>query len=307
MRSVSRFESNLLRILHCFLGQTTASHIMPAIVRPARRPRCLSRDAVELIQQSLGVGTVTLLAREGGWYQQRHLREDEIRAGNLWQRTDPSQLGLEFSAATLDFLIWVTAADATKRMPRWQPQHPAALTIGDQYLLFVAARALRHTTLLSDWFSEGVFRSNALIALFLPDQFAAVNSTPRPDFSPWVSGKGSYVLEAIQDRLTRNWVTIERNKGRLTQADQMLRLGRAQDAALDSLFDAAESAGRRDLCRFAMEAASELLDSHSRAKDWIGCLDKTDLRIADRTEVYQSASALLRQRFEWRGGTGPVR
>ena len=105
MRSVSRFESNLLRILHSFLDQSDVSHVLSAIKRPESPPPCLSRDAVELVKQSLRNGTVTLLAREGGWAQSRHLRDDQIREGNLWQRTEPSELGLDFSPHSLDFLI----------------------------------------------------------------------------------------------------------------------------------------------------------------------------------------------------------
>lgn len=294
MRSVSRFESNLLRILHSFLDQSDVSHVLPAIKRPEKRPPCLSRDAVELVKQSLSNGSVTLLAREGGWARQKHLRDDQIREGSLWQRTDPSELGLDFSAASLDFLIWITAADATNEMPLWVTQNRQPLTVGDQFLLSLAARSLRNTTILSQWYRHGLFQRNGLIGLFLPEQFAAVESVPTPDFEPWMSGSGSSVLEALQDALGKNCIAIERGKKRIKDTFAMLRLGQAQEVVLEALFDAAESSGRRDLCRFLMDAAAELLAGHSRASDWIGSLQTTGLRVADRTKIYQSATAVLR-------------
>ncbi len=294
MRSVSRFESNLLRILHCFLGQAAVSHVAPAIARGQKRPSCLSRDAVELVKQSLGAGSISMLAHEGAWQRRRHLRGQQVAEGSLWQRTEPAKLGLEFSSASLDFLIWVTAAESKNEIPVWNPAKPSQLTMGDRFLLMSAAYALRETELISKWYRQGVLLNHGMVALLLPDQYAAAKTTPRPDFAPWFQGVGSFILEAMQDRLARRWVWIEHQKRTITDPGQMLRLGRAQVATWSRFMDAAEAAGRRDLCRFLLDASSTLLSEQSRLQDWIGGLDTAGLRIAERTEVYESGSALMR-------------
>ena len=54
MKSVSRFEANVLRILHCFFDHRPVSQSLSALLRPMDRPRCLSRDAVDLIENRGG-------------------------------------------------------------------------------------------------------------------------------------------------------------------------------------------------------------------------------------------------------------
>lgn len=293
MRAVSRFESNLLRILHCFMGHAELGLVLPAIVRPLPRPNCLSRDAIELVQQSLATGTVMLLARGGAWSKQRHLRDGQIHEGSLWQRTKPGELGLRFSPATLEFLIWLTQADATKQMPTFVPQQKS-LTLGDQFLMYRAARTLRDTTLMNKWYRNPFVRSNALIALTMPEYFAEAKVVPTPNFQAWMTDTGACVLEAMQDELARTWVMLETNKAKISKPDFMQRFGKSQEVVLNDLFDAVDQHGRRDLCRFLLETAKSLLDATSGREQWILSLDTTDLRIAERTEIYESASAFLR-------------
>ena len=47
---VSRFEAELLTILQGFLGHVPRSQLLPLLARASQRPKCLSRQAVELIQ-----------------------------------------------------------------------------------------------------------------------------------------------------------------------------------------------------------------------------------------------------------------
>lgn len=293
MRAVSRFEANLLRILHCFLGHGEVGVALPAIVRPLPRPNCLSRDAIELVQQALATGTVMLLTRGGAWTRQRHLRDDQISEGRLWERTQPEKLGMRFSSASLEFLIWLTEADASRPTATLTPQQPS-LTLGDQFLIFRAARTLRDTTIVNKWYRNPAIRSNALIALTMPEYFAEAKVDPAPDFQPWMTDTGACVLEAMQDELAGIWVRLEKNKSKVSQTDFMRRFGKSQESVLKRLFDAVEQHQRRDLCRFLLEALTALLSGQSRREQWIASLDTTGLRIAERTEIYQSASAFLR-------------
>src|SRR5947209_19690073 len=133
MKSVSRFEHNLLRLLHFFLRQAPVQQALPLLEAKLTRPPCLHRNAIELVKDALGKGCVLLLTKLGGWRRERHLRGEEVREGRLWQRTPPQQLGLTFTGATLDFLLWITAGKQTQEEKAWQPGREAAL--GDLMLL----------------------------------------------------------------------------------------------------------------------------------------------------------------------------
>src|SRR5687768_8729293 len=102
MKSVSRFEANLLRLLHYFLQQAPVQQALPLLEAKVDRPKCLSRDAVELVQDALAKGCVLLLVRLGGWRRERFLRSEKPVEGRLWERTKPPELALSFSRNALD-------------------------------------------------------------------------------------------------------------------------------------------------------------------------------------------------------------
>ena len=118
MHTVSRFEANLLRLLAYFLRREPIERAMPLLKNRCQAPPCLSRGAVELVQDALAKGCVHLLAKRGGWQNERFLRNGQVVEGRLWQRTLPEELGLSFSGQTLDFLIWITCAPAWRYRSR---------------------------------------------------------------------------------------------------------------------------------------------------------------------------------------------
>src|SRR5262245_21587153 len=105
MKSVSRFEANLLRILQFFLRAAPLEQVQSLIGGRLQVPKCLSRDAVGLVQDTLAKGCTRVLAgglpgpfgRLGGWRRERFLRDGRIAEGRLWERTPPAELGLGFS------------------------------------------------------------------------------------------------------------------------------------------------------------------------------------------------------------------
>src|SRR5262249_40895464 len=144
MKAVSRFEFNLLRILHGILGRLPLEQVRPLVVQRFEpgRPPCLSRDAIALIQDTLARGIVAAGARGGGWRRERFLRNGQPRLGRLWERTPPRDLGLSFGRCTLDFLMWLTAVKPTDAKSAWQP--PEQPAIGDLLLLTLAYDVLRN-------------------------------------------------------------------------------------------------------------------------------------------------------------------
>jgi hypothetical protein len=297
MKVVSRFEANLLRILHFFLRRVPAEQALPLVAVGLKAPNCLGRPAVTLVQDALAKGTALLLARAGGWRRERHLRGEEVVVGRLWERTPPRQLGLTFSAEALDFLMWVTAVDPKK--PKefvWKPE-PARFTVGDQALLYFAYAALReeeaHKRL--DLPSRPAFVRHGLCRLAFPDDFSGVTNDEPPDFAPWTAGVGSCMLEALQPELAARWKQMERGKEDLTDYARMRGLGWSQGVVLDAYDKAVEEAGRFDLARFLLEVAKELLPERATAQLWVGSLQApAGTRLADRAETYRAATAFLR-------------
>src|ERR1700704_6037369 len=123
MQNVSRFEANLLRLLYYFLRREPAERALPLVEARVPPPPCLSRPAVRLVQDALAKGCPFLLAQRGGWRTERHLRDEHVVAGRLWERTRPEDLGLKFSRHSLAFLIWITSARPGDKDPNWSPAH----------------------------------------------------------------------------------------------------------------------------------------------------------------------------------------
>jgi hypothetical protein len=164
------------------------------------------------------------------------------------------------------------------------------------FLLF-AHEALHATAIGKVLRTQPAFANDGLCRLMYPDQLARPDAGRAPDLSPWMQGVGPSLLEAFQPSLAGRWLTIERDKGTIGDGASMRVLGQAQGAVLDAFLDAIDAAGRRDLARFLLVVAAELLRDNptATARDWIGSLDLTGLRLADRAEVYRAALVVPRQ------------
>ena len=66
MRAFTRFEFNLLRVLHAVLGRVPVAQILPIVLSATTKPRWLTSKAVALMQDALAKGCVQWLARSGG-------------------------------------------------------------------------------------------------------------------------------------------------------------------------------------------------------------------------------------------------
>jgi hypothetical protein len=298
-KRVSRFEANLLHLLHFFLQHAPVQQAVQLLQAKLERPRCLSRIAVELVKDALGKGCVLLLAGRsdsrplGGWRIERHLRDDKIVQGRLWERTPPAQLGLGFSPNTLDFLIWITANKPEEdKSHGWRPV--AEPTMGDLLFLYFVYEQLRGNELGGELLKKAPLDTHGLGWLAYPDDHAGVGSSVNPDFKPWVSGVGACLLEAFQPALAERWVRMEVEKGDVLGWQQMRDLGLAQERALEAFLRALEVEGRFDLARFLLVAAAKVVTANASAGLWVRGLRQTAPRLADRAETYRGALAFLR-------------
>lgn len=296
MRSVSRFEANLLRLLGYFLRREPPERALPILENRCAAPSCLHRNAIHLIQDALAKGCVFLLARRGGWRRERFLRGDRVVEGRLWERTPPAELGLTFSAHTLRFLIWITANRLGDSERGWRASEEE-LTLGDRLLLYFAHEGLRNVAEALGapaLRTQQPFMQHALCWLAFPEDYTTVPTGIRPNFAPWTNGAGAFMLEAWQVELARRWIEVESSKERLADPQAMRLLGLAQERVLTAFLDAIEQAGRMDLARFLLQAAAVLLGPHVHAGMWTAQLNLTGQRVADRAATYQAATFFLR-------------
>jgi hypothetical protein len=296
VRSVSRFEAKLLRLLWFFLRREPSERALPLLENRCDAPPCLHRNAVDLIQDALTKGCVHLLARQGGWRRERFLRGDRIVEGRLWERTPPAELGLTFSVHTLRFLIWITANCPSDTERSWNVPEEA-LTLGDRLVLYLAHEGLRNAAKglgAAALWTQQPFVNHALCWLTFPDDYTAAPTGARPNFAPWTNGGGAFMLEALQPELARRWIEVESSKERLTDPRAMRVLGQAQERVLTAFLDSIEQAGRMDLARFLLRAASVLLGPHAHAGMWTAHLNLTGQRVADRAATYHAAMVFLR-------------
>jgi hypothetical protein len=306
MKTVSRFEANLLHILRGCLRHAPAEEFRPLVESgfEGGPPPCLSRAAVELVQDTLAKGCPALLAgatsgrrpgmlRGDGWRRERFLRDDRPVEGRLWERTPPAELGLAFSGRTLDFLMWLTAVQPAGADTAWEPTGLES-TLGDRVLLFLAYETLRGTKAHAVLARSVPFRHHGLCRLAFPEDLGLGAGEP-PDFVPWTTGGGACILEVFQRALAARWVEVERGKENVGAWQTMRRLGESQEQALTALLDALEAARRPDLARFLLRAAVELLPEGVTARAWVGGLQTGAQRLADRVETNRAALAFVRQ------------
>jgi hypothetical protein len=249
---------------------------------------------VELIQDHLAKGCTLWLARwpRGGWRRERFIRGDQVKDGRLWERSAPKDMGLVFSRHALRFLLWITANKPTDAKANWSAPEKD-LTPADCLLFYLAYTALRETEIAKHLKTRPGFAGNSLLRLAFPEEFAVSGPGETIDYGPWVTGVGAIILEAMQPELTERWVASERAKSDMADWDKLRAHGRCQEAVLDAFLQAVETAGRRDLARFLLQASSRLLTNDATAQNWVNAKAASGVRLADRVETYRAALALV--------------
>ena len=316
MHQLPRFEANMLEILYAVLGGPSTGQALSRVRQTPTFNGCLSAAAVELAQAALAKGMTHWLTSQGGWRSERFLRADQAVSGTIWQRSSPSALGLTFSKSSLQFLIWLTANNPLdSRADPWKGL--GRLTVGDQLLMLRTLDWLKLTEVGDRWFRMRRFAELPLVALCYPDYVTSILSsttpskpnatastsaratkTPRPiapDFNAWLP-ELAMVLECLQPFLASRWIEVELGKASLSDSQAMQSLGSTQVTVLNSFMQAAV-VGRRDLARFLLVALQKLVASdvspEQWSRRWVRDLRLGDMRLAERTMVYQSASSFL--------------
>ncbi|WP_166827404.1 hypothetical protein [Thalassoroseus pseudoceratinae] len=289
MRVVNRFENSLLQILQAVFGRGTTERAVKNVLRDMDAPKCLGRDAIVVIEDILAKGTVSTLARLGGWRRERFLRGERSATGRLWERTSSDRLGLSFSSRTVEFLIGMTTFSAGHPFFRKRPLK--SLTLGDRWLHFAIYDAFHESGLGKELQTWPVMRENLLVQLLHARDFLDAPPKQSADMEPWLTDEaGLAILEVMQSRLAGSWIMTEQAKREIRSPAQLLIASRFHRNLLNEYLTAVEKLQRRDLVRFLFDVWNQLLpDDETARTPWLEKVNLDDFRMAERAELYQQA------------------
>lgn len=302
MRVVSRFEAELLRILEGVLNRAPLEHVFDLPPAPLPDPIRLSRAALDLIADRLEKGIPGLLMRCGGWFPARHLEEGRIAEGRLWDRVPASNRELNFTGHALDLLITLARRDSFANSDsNADPSHKVLKidgppTLGDRILFFFAYRRLRDSSLRFALRQRPEF-ADPLFRLTFPEDVVERTSSATPDFRYWLCEERLWFLEVLQPMLAARWVAVERRKRRIRDPAEMQAIGNAQDSILGTFLEQIAAAGRRDLARFLLHAATALLSSGQ--EPWFHLPDLDSASALDRSKTFGATLTFLRHLQTW--------
>lgn len=283
----------MISVLQAIVGLAPVEPIFPWIAERMPRPKSLSRNAVELVAESLKTGCALTLARAGGWRRERYLRNGVPRDGRLWDRSTPEELGLHFTRHSLDWLVWLTSAPPDDGSG-FSVQNPAELSAGDLLLLFLSYRVLRDSEFSRVVPALPVIAAHGLIRLAFPEDFAGAEFGP--DLAPWVSGSGALIVESLNRWIADRWIEMLHRQREIGDWQELAALGREQERVLTTFSIAADSSGRWDLMRFVLPIAAAALPVDGTKDLFCGGLQGTGpSRLADRVDVLRMSVALPRQ------------
>lgn len=291
-REVSRFEFTLLNILRFFLGHHPSDRGLRDLRNQLSRPPCLSRVAIELVQDSLAKGCVLHLTRIGGWRNDRFLRDGQPNRGRVWDRSPLEERALRFTGHVVEFLMWAASERVHETNVPWDA---SGLTAADELFFWLAFDQCRTDPDVADAMRvKSAFRDNPLCWLAFPGEMPA-GSEP-PSFEPCFTGLRAAILECLQPELTRRWLRSERSKGHIGDWGAMRNQGRAEFAALSGFLEAARAASRLDLARFVLNVNTTLFRGELQPIFWTGGLQGSGPgRLADRLDTQRAALAVPRQ------------
>jgi hypothetical protein len=291
-RTVSTFESSLIRITRALVGRLSLAEALPLLLRRVPAPKCLSRDCVALVENTLAVGMTERLARLG-WQPQRSQRGEQVVSGRLWERWPGEARALEFSCQTLQWLIWLTSDNIAdpEAAPRLKPDR---FTLGDLVLRLQAMLVLNHTLGVGTLLTQPGFRDHALIALLFPETRAEQRITGGVDFAPWVQPEGAWITETITPLLAQRWVRIEREKRQSADLAFIRLLSSTQQQVLDAFLDAVTRCGRWDLARWLLSAAGDVLREVPAHERYFPRFRTDGMRMTERSMLYEQGLVLFR-------------
>lgn len=291
-RTVSRFEANLIRVTRALVGRLSLAEALPLLLRREKAPKCLSRDCVRLVEDTLATGFTERFARLG-WTIERHQRGHDVVTGRLWKRTRISDRTLAFSAESLRWLTWMTSDNFAD--PADKPKlNLANLQIGDRLLWLQTVFVLNHALGVGELMRLQGLREHALIALLFPDLRAEQRVLDEVGFARWLRDDHAWAIEAFSGFLIDRWVRIEQAKRQSADLAQIRRVSAAQQQVLDAFLDHIARSGRWDLSLWMLTAAQTTLRAVPLGEPYFPKLQTSGLRMTERSMLYEQGLVLFR-------------
>jgi FtsH ternary system domain X6 len=291
-----RFEYQLVRLARFFVGQLPAEAVVATLGQRFAKPDGISGPCRKLIEQSLAKGSVLRLARTGGWRPDSFLRKGTPKTGRVWQRGALKERQLLFTKAPMDFLVWMQTAKINDTRAAWN--HDQRLSAADEFFFHQVYETLAENApvVAEQVRSVSAIRHNPLVRLCYPDDFA--DEVEAPDYSAWVQGVRSVMIECLQPHLQKRWLKLETTKPQETVWLTLRKKSEAQERTLAAYLADCWEAKRPDLARFVLATAKALLAHPGLTPaDWTVGLnaDGAPPRLADRLAVQRSSLGFLRQ------------
>lgn len=265
-------EGQSLQFLDALLNRGRADALTEPVALDALRPELLRYGAKRIARSC-----VRWLVEGGGWRARQVLREGRRVSGRAWDAALDAGFALRFTDATRR--LWL---DGMAVIPGLVGRSGAREVADERGLRAgLAALAPPEETATGDWIFAAI-ASSALPGFRLAPRDEGVLqralraasplvtlAAPAPDAPPaaferaaarLVDGPAARVLECAEDRVARAWSREAAEAMRATaEADALALRWQALGAAMQSLCDAADRAGRADLCRPAAKAVAAML------------------------------------------------
>jgi hypothetical protein len=216
--------------------------------------------------------------------------------GRLWERYEPAPLA--FTAATLQFLRWLVVTPFSAPASTIKALPAQKLEMGDQLLVYFALDAARATPALRVIASQPFVQAAPLAWLGFSTYLGASSEARKaiPAFDSLCRVPGAIVLEALSDEIARRWQASDVAKRSMTDPDELIALGAAQDGVLQKFLDACDKHKRRDLATFVLDAVYPLITRNVMPTP--GQLDPS-APLSVRANARTSAGSLLRALMRW--------
>ena len=290
---VAQSEHDIIMMARALIIGPSHDDIWSLLCATRAMPPKIGPTAARLLEDTLRQAWRALWLRGGAKPAASIEDGATIRRGRLWERHAP--LPMPFTAATVKFLRWLVATPFAAPASTLTELPAMPLSVGDQLVVYFALDAARSTPALRGIAMQPFVRGAPLAWLgftqLLVDRRAKV-----PAFDSLSEGIGALVIEALQGELAKRWYSAELGKRAITDPQELIDLGTAQEAVLGQFMTACDRRGRRDLAAFIIEAAVPLLAKNlSPAPAELDAKSPLSLRAQART----AAGAMLRAVLRW--------
>lgn len=291
MAAVTKREAELLTVAQAVMGAAPFDSVQKLLLVPCKAPQHIGPTAAGLLKDTLSKGAVLALAKGGGY------RRGE--QGRWWERQSPATL--DFGGATVRTLQWLLEmplGDATAQALKLE----GPLGLGDELFLF---QLLKLTQGSPAWKAIAVLepvRQSPLCSLGFAFSLGMARAFDVSRADEWIPSR-LQVVDAWQLWLAKLWDQAESEKAKVVAPAQLQAGGTAQQQVLEPFLNAIDSAGKRSLSVFLIQAALSFVPREGRAAgEQIGASLSPSTPLRERQEARRAAAApyrALARLFQW--------